>query len=143
MKTVKNKSGQRVEEIPRDPAVPDGVPELAHRKLLAKFEEGFMKQDLHMIAECLLPSFEWRLPNGEIAYGKENALAAMKKRFAMPNGPKFSRSVWRFKGRTVIQTYRVQYPGPDGRWRKSRGMDLYKIRDGLIARKDAYWKMIP
>ena len=143
MKTVKNRSRQRVEEIPRDPAVPDSVPELAYRKLVAKFEEGFMKQDLQTIAECLLPSFEWRLPNGEIAYGKENALAAMEKRFAMPNGPKFSRSVWRLKGRTVIQTYRVEYQGPDGQWRKSRGMDLYKIRDGLIARKDAYWKMIP
>ena len=43
----------------------------------------------------------------------------------------------------MIQTYRVDYLGPDGRWRESRGMDLYEIRNGLIACKDAYWKMIP
>ena len=143
MKIVRNKSGQRVEDIVRDPMLAESDPELARRKLIAKFEEGFTRQDLKTIAECLLPSFEWRMPNGEVAYGRENALAAMEMRFAMPNGPKFSRSVWRFRGRTVIQTYRVEYPGPDGRWRKSRGMDLYKIRNGLIARKDAYWKMIP
>ncbi len=101
-----------------------------------------MTQDTAAIAECLAPSFEWRLPNGEIVYGRENALAAMERRFAMENGPRFSRSVWRFKGRTVIQTYRVEYMGADGAWRRSRGMDLYKIRGGLIARKDAYWKMI-
>lgn len=143
MKIVRNKSGQRVEDIPRDPAAADAIPDLAYRKLIAKFEEGFTRQDLQTIGECLLPSFEWRMPNGEVAYGRENALAAMERRFGMPNAPRFSRSVWRFRGRTVIQTYRVEYLGPDGRWRKSRGMDLYKIRDGLIARKDAYWKMIP
>ena len=143
MKIVKNKSCQRVEEIPRDPMPEETEPELAYRKLIAKFEEGFTRQDLKTISECLLPSFEWRMPNGEVAYGRENTLAAMETRFAMPNGPKFSRSVWRFRGRTVIQTYRVEYLGPDGRWRKSRGMDLYKIRDGLIARKDAFWKTIP
>ena len=143
MKTVKNMSGQRVEEIPRDHVVEEVAPELAYRKLMAKFEEGFITQNLQMIGECLLPSFEWRMPNGEVAHGREIALAAMEERFAMPNAPRFSRSVWRFQGRTVIQTYHVDYPGPDGRWRESRGMDLYEIRDGLIACKDAYWKMIP
>ena len=116
MKTVKNSPDQRVEEIPGDPVAADVRPELARRKLMAKFEEGFTKQDLQMIGECLLPSFEWSMPNGEVAYGRENALAAMEERFAMPNAPRFSRSVWRFRGRTVIQTYRVDYPGPDGRW---------------------------
>ena len=143
MKTVKTKPGQRVEKIPRDPVAAEVAPDLAHRKLMAKFEEGFTRQDLQMIGECLAPSFEWRMPNGEVAEGRDNALAAMEERFGMPNAPRFSRSVWRFQGRTVIQTYRVDYLGPDGRWRESRGMDLYEIRDGLIACKDAYWKMIP
>lgn len=143
MKTVKTKSGQRVEKIPRDPIAAEVVPELAHRKLMAKFEEGFMSEDLQMIGECLAPSFAWRMPNGEVAEGRDNALAAMEERFGMPNAPRFSRSVWQFRGNSVIQTYRVDYLGPDGRWRESRGMDLYEIRDGLIACKDAYWKMVP
>ena len=70
-------------------------------------------------------------------------LAEMERRFAMPNGPRFSASVWRFKGTTVIQTYEVEFMGADGRWRASLGMDLYEIGGGLITRKDAYWKMIP
>ena len=93
MKTVRNKSGQRVEKIPRDPAAKEVVPDLAHRKLMAKFEEGFMTQDLQMSRECLAPSFEWRMPNGEVAEGRDNALAAMEERFGMPNAPRFSRSV--------------------------------------------------
>ena len=117
--------------------------EMGYKKLFTKFEEAFLAADIKMIGECLSPAFQWNLPNGQNIYGKAEALAEMERRFAMPNGPKFSRALWKFRGKTVIQTYRVEFQGPDGKWRKTKGMDLYKIRDGLIARKDAYWKMVP
>lgn len=117
--------------------------EMGYKKLFTRFEEAFLGKDIAALGQCLSPAFVWNLPNGESIYGRDPALDEMARRFAMPNGPKFSRSVWRFKGKTVIQTYKVKYLGPDGRWRKSRGLDVYKIRGGLIARKDAYWKMIP
>lgn len=141
---VENRSGQtraRIRKAAHAIAAPDD--EMAHKALFTRFEAAFLAKDIAALRECLSPSFEWRLPNGEVVYGKEEALAEMERRFAMPGGPKFSRSVWRFRGRTVIQTYRVTYTGADGKPRKSRGMDLYKIRKGLIARKDAFWKMIP
>ncbi len=139
----KNNSGQGTQKIKRRPILVEPDEEIGYKKLFMKFEEAFVGRDLNALGKCLLPSFEWRLPNGDVVYGKEEALAEMERRFAMPNGPKFSKSVLRFMGETVIQTYRVEYMGPDGKWRKSRGMDLYKIRKGLIARKDAFWKMIP
>ena len=67
----------------------------------------------------------------------------MERRFATPNGPRFSDVVWRFKGTTVIQTYTVEYMGPDRKWRRGQGMDLYEIADGLIFIKDAFWKIVP
>jgi len=143
LRIVDNRSHQRPQKIKNTPIEVLPSDEMIYKRLFSKFEEAFLGRDMRMLAECLSPAFEWRLPNGEVIYGKKQALDEMERRFALPNGPKFSRSVWRFRGKTVIQTYRVKYLGPDGKWRKSRGMDLYKIRLGLISRKDAYWKMIP
>jgi nuclear transport factor 2 (NTF2) superfamily protein len=138
-----NRAYQRVQKIKPVKMVVPASDEMGYKKLFTKFEDAFLSADIKMIGECLSPAFQWNLPNGQNIYGKAEALAEMERRFAMPNGPKFSKALWKFKGRTVIQTYKVEFLGPDGKWRKSKGMDLYKIRDGLIARKDAYWKMVP
>ena len=124
-------------------ALAPATPELEYKKLFARFEEAFLTHNIELMQTCLSPAFVWQLPNGQSAYGREAAMAEMRKRFVMPNGPKFSDSVLRFKGTTVIQTYNVEYLGADGGWRKSRGMDLYEIAGGLIVSKDAFWKMIP
>ncbi len=31
---------------------------------------------------------------------------------------------------------------PDGTGRKVQGCDFYTFRDGLVARKDSYWKIV-
>lgn len=138
-----NRAYQTVQKIARADLTVPADDEIGYKKLFTRFEEGFVTQDIAKIGTCLSPSFQWHLPNGDVAYGKAEALAEMERRFAMPNGPRFSASVWRFKGTTVIQTYEVEFMGADGRWRASLGMDLYEIGGGLITRKDAYWKMIP
>lgn len=142
-KIRQNRAYQRVQKIKRSRLATPVSDEMDYKKLFTKFEEGFLAQDLTMIGECLSPAFQWRLPNGDVVYGKKEALAEMDRRFATPNGPKFSKSIWRFEGETVLQSYEVEYLGPDGRLRPSKGFDLYEIGDGLITLKDAYWKMIP
>lgn len=100
---VGNRSGQtsaRIRKVAPPVAAPDD--EMSYKALFTRFEAAFLAKDIAALRECLSPSFEWRLPNGEVVYGKEEALAEMERRFAMPGGPKFSRSVWRFRGRTVI-----------------------------------------
>jgi nuclear transport factor 2 (NTF2) superfamily protein len=138
-----NRTHQKTQRIGRAELRVPASDEMGYKKLFTRFEEAFTTQDIAMLRSCLSPAFQWHLPNGQVVYGREEALSEMERRFAMPNGPRFSASVWRFKDTTVIQTYDVEYAGPDGRWRQSRGMDLYEIGDGLITRKDAYWKMIP
>ena len=138
-----NRAHQKAQKIRRRALTVPASDEIGYKKLFTRFEEAFETRDLAAIRTCLSSAFQWHMPNGRNVYGRDEALAEMERRFAMPDGPRFSASVWRFKGTTVIQTYEVEYLGHDGRWRQSRGMDLYEIGDGLIVRKDAYWKMIP
>ena len=142
-KIVQNRAYQRVQKIKRKPLTVPVDDEIGYKKLFTRFEEAFIAQDIAAIGECLSPAFQWHQPNGDVIYGKKEALDEMERRFATPNGPKFSGTVWRFKGTTVIQTYNVEYIGPDGKPRQSRGLDIYEIGGGLITLKDAYWKMIP
>lgn len=140
---VENLGSRRSEKIARKTLTVSAGDEMAHKKLFTRFEEAFLTADIAALRACLSPAFQWHLPNGEVVYGREEALAEMGRRFAMPNRPKFSGTVWLFKDSTVIQTYDVEFLGPDGLWRQSRGMDFYDIGGGLITRKDAYWKMVP
>lgn len=140
---VENRAYQRKQKIHRVALTVSADDEMGHKKLFTRFEEAFTTRDMVALKECLSPAFTWKLPNGRVVYGRDAALDEMERRFAMPNGPKFSGSVWRFRGNTVLQTYDVEYLGPDGRWRQSQGFDLYEIGEGLITLKDAYWKMIP
>ena len=142
-KIVQNRAYQRVQKIKRKPLTVPVDDEIGYKKLFTRFEEAFISQDIDAIGTCLSPAFQWHQPNGDVIYGKKEALDEMERRFATPNGPKFSGTVWRFKGTTVIQTYNVEYIGPDGKARQSRGLDVYEIGGGLITLKDAYWKMIP
>lgn len=140
---VRNRAYQKVRRIKAEKLRAPVSDEMDYKKLFTQFEEGFLAQDLELVGECLSPAFQWRMPDGRAVYGKAEALAEMERRFAAPNGPKFGKAIWRFEGETVLQTYDVEYTGPDGRRRKSRGFDLYEIGGGLIVLKDAYWKMIP
>jgi hypothetical protein len=74
--------------------------------------------------------------------GREACLAFLKERFASPTGPKFSDSHMNVLGQTVVQNYKVGVPLPGGQSVTLDGTDVYQIRDGLIAVKDAYWKQI-
>jgi hypothetical protein len=74
--------------------------------------------------------------------GREACLVFLKERFASPTGPKFSDSHMNVLGQTVVQNYKVGVPLPGGQSVTLDGTDVYQIRDGLIAVKDAYWKQI-
>lgn len=110
------------------------------KHLMKRFETAFMAKDVEAVMDCLAPRFEWHLPDGTKARGKKAMRAALEARLSAPGGPQFSQSKFRYLGDTVIQTYRVKFKDADGKTRETHGLDVYKISDGLIARKDAYWK---
>ena len=76
-KIRQNRAYQRVQKIKRPKLTVPASDEMGYKKLFTKFEEGFLAQDLVMIGECLSPAFQWRLPNGDVVYGKKEALDEM------------------------------------------------------------------
>ena len=110
--------------------------------LMRRFEAGYEAANAEAIVACFAPDIEWSLPDSRVLRGRPACLAFLKERFASPIGPRFSDSRMNVLGQTVVQNYTVSLPLPGGQTGRFDGTDVYQIRDGLIARKDAYWKQI-
>ena len=110
--------------------------------LMQRFEAGYANVNAEAIVACFAPDVVWTLPDSRVLHGRAACLAFLKERFASPVGPKFSDSHLNVLGQTVVQNYKVSVPLPGGKALTLDGTDVYQIRDGLIARKDAYWKQI-
>ena len=110
--------------------------------LMRRFEQGYEMVNAEAIVACFAPDVVWTLPDSRVLRGREACLAFLKERFASPTGPKFSDSHMNVLGQTVVQNYKVGVPLPGGQSVTLDGTDVYQIRDGLIAVKDAYWKQI-
>jgi ketosteroid isomerase-like protein len=110
--------------------------------LMQRFEAGYVAVNAEAIVACFAPDVVWTLPDSRVLHGRAACLAFLKERFASPVGPKFSDSHLNVLGQTVVQNYKVSVPLPGGKALTLDGTDVYQIRDGLIAVKDAYWKQI-
>jgi ketosteroid isomerase-like protein len=110
--------------------------------LMQRFEAGYAAVNAEAIVACFAPDVVWTLPDSRVLHGRAACLAFLKERFASPAGPKFSDSHMNVLGQTVVQNYKVSVPLPGGQSVTLDGTDVYQIRDGLIALKDAYWKQI-
>lgn len=110
--------------------------------LMRRFEAGYEALNAEAIVACFAPDVVWTLPDSRVLKGREACLAFLKERFASPTGPKFADSHMNVLGQTVVQNYKVTVPLPGGQNGTYDGTDVYQIRDGLIARKDAYWKQV-
>ena len=110
--------------------------------LMQRFEAGYAAVNAEAIVACFAPDVVWTLPDSRVLNGRAACLAFLKERFASPAGPKFSDSHMNVLGQTVVQNYKVSVAMPGGQPVTLDGTDVYQIRDGLIARKDAYWKQI-
>lgn len=110
--------------------------------LMRRFEAGYEAVSAEAIVACFAPDVVWILPDSRVLKGREACLAFLKERFASPTGPKFSDSHMHVLGQTVVQNYKVSVPLPGGQTGTYDGTDVYQIRNGLIVRKDAYWKQV-
>jgi ketosteroid isomerase-like protein len=110
--------------------------------LMQRFEAGYVAVNAEAIVACFAPDVVWTLPDSRVLRGREACIAFLKERFASPTGPKFSDSHLNVLGQTVVQNYKVSVPLPGGKALTLDGTDVYQIRNGLIAVKDAYWKQI-
>ena len=111
-----------------------------NRSLMQRFASAFMAGDVDAVILCLSPQFEWHLPDGTVFKGRKGIRNAFEQRLQSASAPEFSNVTFRYHGDTVIQTYDVRIKNANGKVRCTRGLDVYRISNGLISRKDAYWK---
>lgn len=110
--------------------------------LMRRFEVGYETMSAEAIVACFAPDVVWILPDSRVLNGREACLAFLKERFSSSTGPNFSDSHLNVLGQTVVQNYKVRVPLSGGQTGTYDGTDVYQIRNGLIARKDAYWKQV-
>ncbi|WP_439113428.1 nuclear transport factor 2 family protein [Hydrogenophaga sp.] len=125
-------------------STPPGTPAADHMvaTLMRRFEAGYEAASAEAIVACFASDVVWSLPDARVLRGREACQAFLQERFASSGSPKFSDSHMQVLGQTVVQTYQVSVPLPGGQMGTFDGTDVYQIRDGLIARKDAYWKQV-
>lgn len=116
--------------------------------LMKRFGRAFNKADVDGILECVTDDFEWRLatgpnaPDGRIVAGRDAVRQALADRDAALGSVRFSEAEVAMAGERVLGTFRVTGSYADGAPLDVRGVDIYTLRDGLIATKDSYWKRI-
>lgn len=115
------------------------------KAVLKAFSVAFAAGDLDGMVACLGDDFVWTLPTGEadprghVVRGKEAARDYLRQRFFedKANAPVFSDSTVEFSGDLAIVRYRVRAPGVD-----ADGLEVYRVTDGKIRSKEAYWKHV-
>jgi taurine dehydrogenase small subunit len=116
--------------------------------LLKRLGKAFNAGDADAILACVTDDFEWIMargpdaPDGRVVRGREAVREALAARDRELRNIRFSEAEVFPAGDRVVGTYRMTATQPDGTPVDIRGCDLYVIRDGLISRKDTYWKQV-
>lgn len=120
------------------------------KTLMATFGAAFRAGDADAAVACLADNFTWHLPtgiedpHGQVIQGKEATRHYLRQRFAEQanggHGVSFSESRMEILGDVVLLKYRVRGTAPDGRAIDAAGLDVFRVDNGRLASKDAYWK---
>ncbi len=117
--------------------------------LMKAFGKAFNRADIEGILACVTDDFEWRqavgpdAPDGRIVSGREPVRAALAARDEHYRDMRFSEAEICMAGdERVLGTFRATGNYASGAPLDVRGVDIYTLRDGLIASKDSYWKII-
>ena len=117
--------------------------------LFRRFGKAFNRAAVEEILTCVTDDFVWiqgagsEAPHGRIRRGAEELRQAMAERDGVYRDVRFSQTNLHFADNRIIGTFRAtgSYVA-DGRALDVKGVDIYVLRDALIASKDSYWKQI-
>jgi len=117
--------------------------------LMRAFGKAFNRADIDGILACVTDDFEWRqavgpeAPHGRIVAGRDAVRQALAERDRSYRDMRFSDAeVFMAGDDRVVGTFRATGKYASGESLDVRGVDIYTLRDGLIAAKDSYWKII-
>ena len=116
---------------------------------LRDFKRVSARVDRASWARAVTDDFEWHLhwfdgadeqPAGRVLRGLDEVMAEIERRRDRWSELRYDDVEERFTEDLVVQTFVVSGVDGNGRRFHNAAVDLYPIRDGLIARKQTYWK---
>jgi ketosteroid isomerase-like protein len=125
---------------------PASTPDTVHRQLLSLCE-AFNAHDLdrimaHFAEDAVLEMPRGLHPWGDRHAGKAAVREALAGRFKGLPDVHYGNATHRVCGDTGISTWTVSGTTPAGQKVRANGCDFYTFRDGLVVRKDSYWKIV-
>lgn len=118
------------------------------REFLASIGESFNSHDVDRIAALFHEDAVFLLasgpePIGTAAKGRAAIRQFVADRFKrIPDMHWTGTDEWMGEDRRAVTQWRVTGNAVDGTRLDYQGCDLYEFKDGLIWRKDAYWKIV-
>lgn len=128
-------------EIPHDPSS-QGL-----AALLSTFGRAYFRADREALAACTSADFEWHqhrgceAPDGRVVRGVDAVCSEVEQR----------KATWQvrygdFETHTspglITSTFTVKGTDDQGNTIDVRAVDLYRVENGRITRKDSFWKQI-
>lgn len=120
----------------------------AHESM-RNLRRAFAKVDRDSLERAVTHDFEWHLhwqddpeaePTGRVLRGVDAVMAEIERRRDHWADLQYDGVEERYTEDMVVQTFVVSGVDAGGRRFNCAAVDLYPLRDGLIARKQTYWK---
>ncbi len=116
-------------------------------KALESLCEAFNAHDLdrimsHFAEDCVLEMPRGRDPWGTRSVGRSAVREGLAGRFKGLPDVQYGDAVHFVAGDTGISKWTVSGTTPTGAKVRANGCDFYTFRDGLVVKKDSYWKIV-
>ena len=116
-------------------------------KALVSLTDAFNAHDLdrimsHFAEDCVLEMPRGREPCGTRSVGKSAVREGLAGRFKGLPDVHYGDAVHFVAGDTGMSKWTVSGTTPTGQKIRANGCDFYTFRDGLVVKKDSYWKIV-
>lgn len=117
--------------------------------VMADFKRGFARVDRDSLARAVTDDFEWHMhwqeaegdrPTGKVLRGLDQVMGEIERRRDTWSDLRYDDMVERYTDDLIVQTFVVNGRASTGTRFHCAAVDLYPVRDGLIAAKQTYWK---
>jgi ketosteroid isomerase-like protein len=117
------------------------------RQLLLDISQAFNSRDVDRIMsfftdDCIFYMASGPEPVGRTVSGKAAVRKVLADRFKVIPDMHWQRLDEYFLGDRAVTVWMVTGKAADGTVLNYKGCDLYEFKDGLIHRKDTYWKIV-
>ena len=116
--------------------------------VMAEFRKGYGTGDKKRLLAATTPDFEWHQhygdesPTGRVIKGIDGLLEELSWRQEHWRDVTYENLTERAAGDVILQMFTTRGIDENGTSYHVNVVDVYPVRDGLICRKDTYWKNI-